>query len=247
MGKNTLSKNIIKSFYIAWKDLRIYYSSPAALMMGLLFPILMFLTFWLGRNLPLSVALPGLAALTVFFGSSSIAVTTLALERAKNTFDTQISMPVPLIFLIIGKTIASCIYGFVITIIPISILALIAKSPTNYFMFLTALTASSLCSSGLGMLLAATAKRVHEAMTPLNIIRIPMMFISGIFLPIESFPRYLQIIAYLMPLTYVVDSLKYSLIMQGTVKSYITDMVALIIFSAVFLVIATKRLNDTLK
>ena len=176
-----------KAIQIARKDTKIYYFSAPTVMMGLLFPVLMFLTFWIGRGLSISEALPGLAALTVFFSGSSIGVTTLALERTKGTFDTQLAMPVSLLTIALGKTIASFSYGFIITILPVGILALVSQCQImNPGLFLVSIAFSALASAGLGMVLSATAKHVHEAMTPLNLIRIPMMFISGLFTPIAN-------------------------------------------------------------
>lgn len=238
-------KNLRKAVQIAWKDMRIYYLSPPTIMMGLLFPILMFLTFWIGRGLSISQALPGLAALTVFFSGSSIGVTTLALERTKNTFDTQLAMPVSLLTIILGKTIASFLYGFVITVIPVEILALFSPTPiSNQILFFISIAFSALASAGLGMILSVSAKHVHEAMTPLNLIRIPMMFISGLFIPI---PTALQGIAYLIPLTHTVSSLRYAILNIGDMQIFLVNIGALMLYTTFFLILATKRLEKSLE
>lgn len=237
-----------KAARIAWKDSKIYYFSPPSLMMGLLFPGMMFLTFWIGRGLPLLQALPGLAALTAFFGGSSIGVTTIALERTKRTFDTQLAMPVSLLTLVLGKTIASFLFGFTISIIPISLLTLFSQGySVRVLLLIPSIAFAALAAGGLGMTLSAGAQHVHEAMTPLNIIRIPMMFISGLFLPITNLPNILQPVAYLMPLTYSVLSLKYVVLQQGTMQMFLGCIGGLTLYTAVFLFIATKRLEKSLE
>ena len=247
MRKNAV-KNLRKAAYIAWKDVRIYYFSTPTVMMGLLFPVLMFLTFWIGRGLSVPEALPGLAALTVFFGSSSIGVTTLALERTKGTFDTQLAMPVSLLTIILGKTIASFLYGFTITIIPVGILAVVSHHQVaSPLLLLISIAFSAIASAGLGMILSASAKHVHEAMTPLNIIRIPMMFISGIFAPITSLPTILQYIAYIMPLTHTVSSLQFALLSLGNMQTFFVNIGVLFLYTVVFMVIAAKRLEKSLE
>lgn len=45
-----LVNQLRKAARIAWKDSKIYYFSPPSLMMGLLFPGMMFLTFWIGLD-----------------------------------------------------------------------------------------------------------------------------------------------------------------------------------------------------
>lgn len=237
-----------KAIRIAWKDSKIYYFSPPSLIMGLLFPAMMFITFWIGRGLSLSKALPGLAALSSFFGGSSIGVTTIALERRKRTFDTQFAMPVTALTLVLGKTIASVMFGFTTAIIPISILALFIQGYTmKLFLLVPSITFAALAAGGIGMTLSAGAEHVHDAMTPLNIIRIPMMFISGLFLPISKLPSLLQSIAYLMPLTYTVFSLKYTLLDIGSIKMFLGCIGGLAIYTIVFLFIAAKRLKNSLE
>ncbi len=237
-----------KATCIAWKDVRIYYFSAPTVMMGLLFPVLMFLTFWIGRGLSVSQALPGLAALTAFFGSSSIGVTTLALERTKGTFDTQLAMPVSLLTITLGKTIASFLYGLTITIIPVGILALLAQHQiANPILLIVSIAFSALASAGLGMVLSAAARHVHEAMTPLNLIRIPMMFISGLFTPIANLPSVIQGIAYVIPLTHTVSSLQYAILGLGSVQSFLLNIVVLALYAVLFLIVASKRLEKSLE
>jgi len=247
MGKNTV-KNLRKAVRIAWKDTRIYYFSAPTVMMGLLFPVLMFLTFWIGRGLSVSEALPGLAALTAFFSGSSIGVTTLALERTKGTFDTQLAMPVSLLTIALGKTIASFLYGFIITVIPVGVLVLLSKSQVaNPMLLLVSVAFSALASAGLGMVLSASARHVHEAMTPLNLIRIPMMFISGLFAPITSLPSVIQGIAYIMPLTHTVSSLQYAILGLGDIQTFFVNIGVLTLYAVFFLITAAKRLEKSLE
>ena len=240
--------SIRKAFRIAWKDMRIYYFSSPTVMMGLLFPILMFVTFWIGRNLSVSQALPGLAALTAFFSGSSIGVTTFALERTTGTFDTQLSMPVSLFTIALGKTMASFLYGFLMTIIPISLLALVFNCQiASPLLLLISVALSSISSAGLGMVLSVSAHHVHEAMAPLNLIRIPMMFISDIFIPITSFPEPLRTVAYTMPLTHAVISIRYSILGLRDIGMFLMSIGVLILYTIVFLIATAKRLEKSLE
>ena len=246
MGRNAV-RDLSKAIWIAWKDTRIYYFSAPTVMMGLLFPVLMFLTFWIGRGLSISEALPGLAALTAFFSGSSIGVTTLALERTRGTFDTQLAMPVSLLTITLGKTIASFLYGFTITVIPVGVLALISRyQVVSPILLLVSVAFSALASAGLGMVLSASARHVHEAMTPLNLIRIPMMFISGLFVPITSLPSFLQGVAYVMPLTHCVSSLRYAILGIGDIQTFFLNVGVLALYAVFFLVVAARRLERSL-
>jgi len=61
-----------RSWAITLKDIKIYYLRPPALMFGILFPIALFFTFTVGRNISNNRLIPLLAAQTVFWASSSI-------------------------------------------------------------------------------------------------------------------------------------------------------------------------------
>ncbi|HDM75929.1 MAG TPA: hypothetical protein ENG51_05590 [Deltaproteobacteria bacterium] len=247
MGRN-ITDNLRKAARIAWKDSKIYYFSAPTVMMGLFLPVLMFLTFWIGRELSVCEALPGLAALTAFFSGSSIGVTAIALERTKGTFDTQLAMPVSLLTIAFGKAIASFLYGFTITTIPVVVLVFLSQSRiVSPVLLLIGIAFSALASAGLGMALSATARHVHEAMTPLNVIRIPMMFISGLFTPITSLPSFLQGIAYLMPLTHTVSSLQYAILGQWSMETFLVNIGVLALYAVLFLMIAAKRLEKSLE
>ncbi|MBS3817824.1 MAG: ABC transporter permease, partial [Candidatus Thermoplasmatota archaeon] len=56
----------------AEKDIKIYYKKPPVVIFGLLFPFLMFLAFYIGRKVELSLFFPGFLAMTLFFTSSSV-------------------------------------------------------------------------------------------------------------------------------------------------------------------------------
>lgn len=60
----------------------------------------------------------------------------------------------------------------------------------------------------MGYMLSAFVKN-EDAATPLTMaIQFPMMFLSGIFFPIEFMPRFMRPIVDAMPLTYLADSLR---------------------------------------
>ena len=59
----------------------------------------------------------------------------------------------------------------------------------------------------LGMLVGTVTKSVETASVIGNIITFPMMFLSGTFFPISIMPQYLQSVAHVLPLFYIVEGL----------------------------------------
>ena len=62
--------------------------------------------------------------------------------------------------------------------------------------------------ASLGMLVGTVTKNPETAGVIGNIVTFPMMFLSGTFFPISIMPQYLQTIAHVLPLFYVIEGLK---------------------------------------
>ena len=65
---------------------------------------------------------------------------------------------------------------------------------------------------GIGMILTRFVQEAQSAAAAANAITFPMMFLAGSFFPIEMMPRFLQTFAYLLPLYYVNEGLRASMI-----------------------------------
>ncbi|MGM0668390.1 MAG: ABC transporter permease [Gemmatimonadota bacterium] len=65
---------------------------------------------------------------------------------------------------------------------------------------------------GLGMILTRVAKEAESAAAAANAFMFPMMFLSGTFFPIEMMPGFLQKFAGLLPLYYVNEGLRASMV-----------------------------------
>jgi ABC-2 type transport system permease protein len=78
-----------------------------------------------------------------------------------------------------------------------------------------------------------------DVMMMLNFVRLPLLFVSGVFIPIEAMPDWSRVIAFASPLTYSNDLIRYGL--GGS--SYIglmVDTALLISFGALFLAAGMK-------
>jgi ABC-2 type transport system permease protein len=67
----------------------------------------------------------------------------------------------------------------------------------------------------LGYVLASFTKTEEAANGLTSVVQFPMMFLSGVFFPIDAMPDFLQSIARLVPLTYLADALR-QLMVDGT-------------------------------
>jgi ABC-2 type transport system permease protein len=78
-----------------------------------------------------------------------------------------------------------------------------------------------------------------------SMVKFPVVFISGIFIPLNELPGWGQAIAYISPLTYFTDIARSSIQGQGHLPVAI-DFLALLAFSVVFLLIAMRLHQRTM-
>jgi len=231
-----LGREIRVAWAIATKDMRTYYTQPPAIMFGILFPFALFLSFSIGRNLPLVTQIPILVSQTLFFASSSIGPVVIPIERADQTFDRFLTSPVSLLAIIMGKTLGGIIYGTGISIIPVLIgMAFFGTQIVNIGAIIACFALSTLAFSALGIMFASIpGQTVGQVMMPLNFVRIPLLFISGVFTPIRELPTWMQAVTILSPLTHTVELAKYS---SGgeTFFGPVLNIAILIAYAAAFL------------
>jgi ABC-2 type transport system permease protein len=211
------SERIVREFKVALaiavKDMKIYYLRTPSLMFGILFPFSMFLSFVIGRNMPVSGAIPVLVAQTVFFAASSIGPVSIPMERRLQTFDRFLSAPVSLLTILLGKTIAGFIYGVGISAIPVVIgLGFFGSQITDFVALTMGLVLSAFGFAAMGIMFASLpGQGPGQVMMPLNFVRIPLLFISGVYMPIHDLPAWGQVASAVSPLTHTIELVRLGL------------------------------------
>ena len=102
---------------------------------------------------------------------------------------------------------------------------------------------SALCFSALGMLFSTIkADTPPKVMLILNVVRLPILFISGIFVTIPEMPYWGRVLSVFSPLSYCSDLMYYSL---GRPHYFplLVDFLALIGFGVLFYVISVLRFS----
>jgi ABC-2 type transport system permease protein len=111
----------------------------------------------------------------------------------------------------------------------------------NPFLFVVAIVAGAFAFSALGMLFAAAAKDMPTANMSLTALRLPMLFIGGVFIPIQALPLQLRVVSYLTPLTYVIDALREAMMVPST--WFAIDLLVLLAWVIVLQAVAVIVLN----
>lgn len=242
----TWVEDLKKAVYIAEKDMRIYFLKGPNLIFGLLLPVSLFLSFSIGRAVDPAFAVPGLVAIAAFFGAGAIQAIALPLERRTGTFNLLLTAPISLFAIALGKALAGFIYGVILSLA--YTLIMLPFSPlANLPLFLVGILFSSFTFSAFGLLLSVPFKDIPQAMPPATVIRIALIFISGVFIPLVAMPTFLQVVAYAMPLTYSVDSLRQAMSGSLNAQMFLVDLGAQVFFSLLFLAITVQMLKKSIE
>jgi len=204
-------KTWIAFWSILGKDMRTYYLKPPNLSWGIIFPLAWTLMFFIrsGRGLgEIESILPGVVALSILFGTTSMLAVTVTFEKKGRSFERLLLAPIPLEALMLAKTSGAIIMGAANAAVPVIMASFFVDlGGVTWWQMSVAVALIALSSTFLGLFIAVSVSEVFEAQTFSNFFRFPMVFLCGLFFPIAALPVFLRPLSYAMPLTYGADLL----------------------------------------
>lgn len=105
------------------------------------------------------------------------------------------------------------------------------------------LVIGALCFVGFGIMLSSRTSTQEDYVQLSLPFSMPMMFVSGVFYPIETMPWILQKLAYIFPLTYLNNAMRGIMIKGQTLADVWLDLIILLGFTLLFFIIGVKRFN----
>jgi len=218
-------KKLIAFWSILMKDMKTYYIKPPNVSWGLIFPFAWTLMFFVRseRAIDIRGVLPGVMSLAVLFGTTSMLAVTITFERKSRSFERLLLAPISLNLLMLAKTSGAIIFGILNAMVPAIIASFVVDlSGINWLTTIISIVFIAVTSTFLGLFISVSVSEVFEAQTFSNFVRFPMMFLCGLFIPIERLPVLLRPISYALPLTYGADILKTSINQNGIIPSWIS-------------------------
>jgi ABC-2 type transport system permease protein len=181
--------------------------------------------------------IPGVLGMTAMTSSIFAAVEISGRYRETGIFHKLATTPLKRIEWIVSRTIYQIVICFIgmALIIGIGIAFFNVKViPDPLSLILVATT--SMTFSGFGMILSRFVKDPEAAGAAANAITFPMMFLSGSFFPLEQMPEFLRSIATVLPLTYVNNGLRATMILGEPQQAFTNVIVVAILGVASLLV-----------
>jgi ABC-2 type transport system permease protein len=155
--------------------------------------------------------LPGVVAISILFGTTSMLAVTVTFEKKNRSFERLLLAPIPFELLMLAKTSGAILFGVANAFVPIVMAVFLSDlSQVVWSAFVPAVFMIAAASAFLGLFIAVAVSEVFEAQTFSNFFRFPMIFMCGLFFPIERLPVFLKPLSYMLPLTYGADVLHWA-------------------------------------
>jgi len=228
------------------KDMWAYYLKPPNISWGLIFPLAWAGMFFIKSGAGLEsvrALLPGVMAVSVLFGTTSMLAVTVTFEKRGRSFERLLLAPIPLELLMLAKTSGAILFGVANAFVPVVMAAFLTDlSGVRWLAMLPGVVLIAISSTLLGLFIAVSVREVFEAQTFSNFFRFPMVFLCGLFFPINQLPAFLRPVSYLLPLTYGADVL-HGAVHQGSRMPVWLDFGMLVLFCAVLFAISLRNIR----
>jgi len=193
----------------------------------------------------LDFLVPAIIGMTVLFGCVFGMGEIVAGERERGELARLFMTPTSVATVIGGKIISKLVQetgrGLILIVAAIALFGIIING--SIVLTILLLILGALCFIGFGIMISARVSSQEDFMQSVMPITMPMMFVSGVFYPIETMPWIFQKIAYILPLTYVNDALRAVMLKGAGVGDIWLDIVVLLGFTALFFLLGVTQFN----
>ena len=188
---------------------------------------------------------PAILGMTIMMSCMMGMGSTIAGERETGELARLFMTPTSVATVIGGKIAAKLLIELVRALILIFMAVLLfhVSIKGGFLQTFIVLVIGALCFVGFGIMLSARTSTQEDYAQVSLPFSMPMMFVSGVFYPIETMPWILQKLAYIFPLTYLNDAMRGIMLKGQTLGDVWMDLVVLIGFTILFFIIGVKRFN----
>jgi ABC-2 type transport system permease protein len=191
---------------------------------------------------------PGIIAMVVMMALMTGLPHAISYEKDIGTLDGMLAAPINRLSIILGKvmaqTVRGMIQGFIILILAVALFGVVIEGNILLVIFLILLTVFSFV--GLGILITSFTENEETATMVMMTLMFPMMFLSGVFFPLQQMPWYMQGLAQFLPLTYATTALRKVMVLGADIPAVSTEVLILLAFGIVLLTIAVPMFRKAM-
>jgi len=175
----------------------------------------------------------GMAAMTVFMASFLGGISVIWDKQFGYLKETLVA-PAPRWLVItgriVGDSIVNTLQSLIIILLGFAITTRI--NPIGIPVALVYLFTTSIAFSSLGVIIALKLGSIEGFQMIVNLLTMPLMFMSGVFYPVNTMPDWMKVFAQFNPLSYSVHSVRYWLTGANVGLEYMTPTIDIAILAA---------------
>lgn len=191
---------------------------------------------------------PGMLIMIVMMSAMTGIPEGISQEKERGTFDGVLSAPINPVSIILGKTVALTIGGFIQGII-VMVLAVVFFGVTiqgSILVVFFLLFLGVFSFIGLGILFTSIAGDQKNSIMLINLLMFPMMFVSGVMFPVQQMPWFMQWLSEIIPVTYAADAMRKVMILNAGLQDVLPQIAILIVFGIITMAIALPVFNRSM-
>ncbi|MGD1054837.1 MAG: ABC transporter permease [Nitrososphaerales archaeon] len=183
---------------------------------------------------------PGIMAMTVMMSVMTGLPAAISQEKEVGTMDGMMVAPINRLSIILGKTLGQTVRGLLqgVVILALAVWLFGVTIEGSVLLVFGLLILGVFSFVGLGIVITSFAKDQQTATMLITTLIFPMMFLSGVFFPIQQMPWYMQMISRVLPLTYATDAMRKVMVLGAGVPAITTELTVLVVFGAVMTAVA---------
>ncbi len=232
-----IQDELAQAWAIVIKDVKVYYLRPGMVMFGFLMPFFMFFSFSVRREMAAAQGIARLLALTTFFTAAAAGPFIIPLERRLGTYDRLLAAPMSLLTLLLGKAAVGAFFAIVVSAFTLLVgVTAFGATVAHPGLLLAGVLLGAFAFSALGLIFGSIPTRnPGDVQMPSTLLRWGLLFISGVFIPLEEMAPAARAVAYLSPLTYAQDLMNHAVPGKGLLNPWL-DLAVLLAAGVLFLV-----------
>jgi len=163
-------------------------------------------------------------------------------SREKRILKRLHATPAGAAYILMGRIVPALLISLVQTglLLALAVFAFGVEIVGNIGILVVAAVFGAIVFISLGFLVSSVSKSVDSAENLTGLVTFPMFFLGGVFIPIDRLPEAVQILAYMMPLTYFSDAIREVMVRGAGFADIALDLGVLAVFAAVVFALAVK-------
>ena len=207
------------TWVVAYREMLRFVTERSRIVSSLAFPLLFLVIFGAGFGNTIGALAPGvnyiqfmypgLVAMTVLT-SSLFAGVSVVWDREFGFLREILVAPIGRTGIVVGKAIGATITGFLQVLLMLVLAPFLGVTLTLEMIvqLIPIVILLSLALSGLGLLIATFMTSQQGFQLVIQLLIFPLIFLAGVFFPVNNVPDWMAVISKLNPVTYGVDAIR---------------------------------------